>query len=79
MTSNSNIETVLKQMLHNELKSMELGMLLRSYATPEELDQIQYILEKCKNRQRRSNSSAAGTLLTEFFALIDANKKGIEK
>lgn len=78
MTTKNKIGEILKQMLRNELKSVEMGILLRSYATPEELNQIQLILENCKHRQKSHNVNVTGTLLTEFFAFADAKRNEVK-
>lgn len=74
MSKDSTFETM-KLMLNNELKSVEMGTLLRNYATPEELATVEQIINECKRRQKSQGINTVGTLINEFFKISDAKKK----
>lgn len=71
MTAEVNTRDILQRMLQNGAKSLELGILLRGYATDQELLLIQDVVEKCREREKQTGMNRAGTLLSEFFTLSE--------
>ena len=72
------VKEILKQMFSNELKVSEMGFLLRNYATPEELQQIEEIVNRCKSRQMDGGKNITTTLLSEFFKIAESKKGNTE-
>lgn len=75
MNQKPDYKKILGQMLMNEAKSIEMGTLLRSYATQEELLSIEQILENCKQRQKSAGKTTVINVLDQFLGLVKANTK----
>jgi hypothetical protein len=75
MTQQPKLLELAKLVMRNEAKSIELGVLLRGYATQEELKVVEGILEKCRERQNSAGKKFAGTFAEQIFNLASSMEK----